>query len=1248
MDLLKLFFHRGHSVAKPHHRSRRHAGSRVRTCRFEQVEARQMLSATVAPLHVATTYFEDSNNFDEPNTLKGTGAPVADLFQVSFTGGAAGTELTQIRIDTDNTFFNTAAGGGGAYGDFPLTIVNHDGFQITGTSVANGGTQLVISLSGFTAGDKLVFSIDVDENGNLEANAVAEGAEFEGATLTASFVAPHMQNLTTSALVFYDRYDLSGTGLDGALPNDDYDNAAALAYVPTVCSPGPVYTAGASGSAQQMPLPITLSGAVFEDMNADNKQESGDAGIAGVQLVLYEFEGDYITTGRTATTDANGNYKFEGLLPGMYQIVEVQPDGYLSVGDTPGTVGGQTRGVVATVDILSSINLDGGEDSVHNDFAETRPASVSGYVYHDENNNGVFDDGETPLGGVTVALLDSSGNATGQTTTTDDWGYYSFDSLMPGRYGVAETQPDGYTDGLDVAGTAGGTAHNPGDLIDGIQLVSGQQGKEYDFGELLPVSVSGFVYVDANNNGVFDDGETPIGGVTLTLLDSSGTSTGLTTITDAAGFYLFDDLTPGTYGVAETQPTGYKDGLDAAGTAGGTAHNPGDLIDGIALASGQRGKEYDFGELLPAAIAGKVYVDVNANNAFDTGETLLSGVTVYLLDSSGNRLRSTVTDANGKYAFTDLTPGIYGVEEVQPASYLEGGDQVGTAGGTLDGYDKILSAHLDAGVSGQNYDFYEIIPAKISGYVFQDGQAIKLKQSDPDPDIPTLRDGKLTSDDTMLSGIVLELCDATGYPLTDANGQKITTTTDANGYYQFTGLRPGVYSIIEIQPTNYVPGVDSVGSNGGMLVNRYSAPDESILSTLAVSTSGAAIVQIPINPGDVAVQYNFSEVLVERTPDSPPGGPTPTPSPSPTPTPAPIPYSAEAPIARPYYSSPLTVTQPVLGGGGLPGGYTWHLSVIDAGQPRSDASAAEFTESDTGLYFDPVSWSGPAMDQCQFVLADANGVPIKTLRFGMSGAKPVAGDWDGSGVTKIGVFLDGLWFLDLNGNGVWDDKDLWIKLGKKGDQPVAGDWNGDDKTDIGIFGPAWIGDLQAVMAEPGLPDAQNPPPYKRPKNVPPDPTDAAIGWRTMKKGTAGRMRSDLIDHVFEYGRKGDIAVAGDWNGDGIYSIGVFRGGTWYLDMDGDGRFTDRDTVVEYGQPGDLPVVGDWTGDGISKVGVYRHGTFYLDTNNNHRVDAADKVFELGGPNDKPVAGDWTGDGVDKVGVYQDNVPAETPLQASRQ
>ncbi len=1039
MDLLRII-HRSHAVPQPHHRSRKRAASRTRLCRFEQIEARELLSVSVPTLNVGATYYQPHDGNDS----------IGSLLYISWNGGAANTQLTDLYIDTHkvtggtpqftvtnptdgDVFFHIAPSSvAGTMQGVPPTVVEWSGTVQPVITVSNDSTLLHIQFASqdFQSSGRLVLEVNVDImqswSGGV-ATRVVEGADFDGTSFEAVFAAPQYQTTTVDGF-FRNVYANPATTYGLNLPDDNYDNSSAIftTNMPPAAPPEPVFTAGVLASMEQTPLPITLSGTVFEDMNADNIQETGDPGIAGVTLTLNELNdsGNYVPTGSTATTDANGNYEFDGLLPGTYQVVETQPDGYLSVGDTPGTVNGQTRGVVTTVDILSSINLDGGDNSIQNDFAEIQPAGISG----------------------------------------------------------------------------------------------------------------------------------------------------------------------------------------------------------------------------------QVYVDLNGDGTLDPNDTLLPGVTIYLLDSSGNQLTSTTTDANGKYAFNGLTPGVYGVEEIQPAGYLEGGDQVGTAGGSLDGYDRILSAQLGVGVYGESYDFYEILPAKISGYVFQDGPAIVLNQNNPVPNIPSIRNGILTPDDTRLPGVTLQLCDATGYPLSDSNGNPITTTSDANGYYAFTGLRPGVYSIVEAQPSQYVPGIDTAGSKGGLVVDRYVTLDASILSTLAVDPSGAAIVQIPIKPGDAAVEYNFSEVLIERKPpDNPPVGPTPPSYPTPfLPPPAPLPFVPYEPAGLPFYSPPLTIMQPIFGGGGGPGGYTWHLSVIDAGQPRSDASGMDFAESASGLYFDPVSWTGPDLGQSQWILADQDGVPIKKLRFGMPGATPVTGDWDGSGVTKIGVFLDGLWFLDLNGNGVWDEKDLWIKLGKKGDQPVTGDWDGDGKTDIGIFGPAWIGDLKAVVADPGLPDALNPPSAKCPKNVPPDPADAAVGWRTMKKGNTGRMRSDVIDHVFEYGQKGDIAVTGDWTGDGVWKLGIFRKGTWYLDMDGNGRWSDADVMVEYGQEGDIPVVGDWTGDGISKLGVYRNGTFYLDTNNNHQLDANDKVIELGGAGDKPVVGDWTGDGTDKVGVYEDAAPAEAPLQAARQ
>ncbi len=706
-------------------------------------------------------------------------------------------------------------------------------------------------------------------------------------------------------------------------------------------------------------LPASISGYVYVDANNNGVMDTGELGIGGVKLTV-----ENVSTGETTETYTmpDGSWAVDGLTPGEYQVAEAQPAGYLDGLDAAGTVNNTVDGAAHNPgDLIDGITLASGQSGLNYDFGELLPASVSGYVYVDANNNGVFDPGETPIAGVTLTLLDASGKSTGLTAVTDSTGFYQFSNLAPGAYGVAEAQPAGYLDGLDAAGTVNnavdGTAHNPGDLIDGISLASGQSGLNYDFGELSPASVSGYVYVDANNNGTFDPGETPIAGVTLTLLDASGKSTGLTAVTDSNGFYQFSNLTPGAYGVAEAQPAGYLDGLDAAGTVNnavdGAAHNPGDLIDGIQLASGQSGLNYDFGELLPASISGYVYSDANNNGTFDPGEAPIAGAQLTLLDASGKSTGLTaVTDSNGFYQFSNLTPGTYGVSETQPAGYLDGLDTAGPIGGTAHNPgDLIDGIPLSSGTSAPDNDFGEIKPALISGYVFQDGPPIVVTQGET-PDIPKLRDGILTSDDTRLSGVVLELCDASGQPLLDSHGNTITAVTDASGYYEFDNLKPNVYSVVEMtQPANYLPGIDTVGTtNGvadGLAFNSYTYQSlgEGTLSMLsALNSSSIAIASITLDAGDKAVSYNFSHVLVQtQTQPTSPSSSYPTalpPIPPMPPMASPLagPFAAYQPMAHPYAMTPITLPG-LAGGSGEPDGFSWHLSVIDAGQPRRTARA---------------------------------------------------------------------------------------------------------------------------------------------------------------------------------------------------------------------------------------------------------------------------------------------------------------------
>jgi len=130
-----------------------------------------------------------------------------------------------------------------------------------------------------------------------------------------------------------------------------------------------------------------------------------------------------------------------------------------------------------------------------------------------------------------------------------------------------------------------------------------------------------------------------------------------------------------------------------------------------------------------------------------------------------------------------------------------------------------------------------------------------------------------------------------------------------------------------------------------------------------------------------------------------------------------------------------------------------------------------------------------------------------------------------------------------------------------------------------------------------------------------------------------------VDKVYQFGgAPGDVPVAGDWNGDGRTKIGVFRNGfLWILDTDGDGTFGAGDSVFAFGgDPGDIPMVGDWNSDGLSKAGLFRQGFLWvLDTNNSHAVDAGDDIFPFGGiAGDVPVVCDWQGNGRTNPGIFR--------------
>ncbi len=124
--------------------------------------------------------------------------------------------------------------------------------------------------------------------------------------------------------------------------------------------------------------------------------------------------------------------------------------------------------------------------------------------------------------------------------------------------------------------------------------------------------------------------------------------------------------------------------------------------------------------------------------------------------------------------------------------------------------------------------------------------------------------------------------------------------------------------------------------------------------------------------------------------------------------------------------------------------------------------------------------------------------------------------------------------------------------------------------------------------------------------------------------------SGFAENEFFYGQAGDQPLAGDWNGDGTDTIGIYRNGTFFLRNSNNSGFAD--IQFPFGAPGDIAIVGDWNGDGIDTVGIIRGNAVFL--RNTNTAGNADLQFNYGTETDIFIVGDWNGDGIDTIGAFR--------------
>ena len=755
----------------------------------------------------------------------------------------------------------------------------------------------------------------------------------------------------------------------------------------------------------------------------------------------------------------------------------------------------------------------------------------------------------------------------------------------------------------------------------------------------LPVVIGGSVVLDRDANGRQDVTDGRLSNVMLELFRSSideYVDTGLRAVTDAHGNFEFpasDLLTPGVYQLRQVQPHGYVSVAAAIGSVDGSTSGlavSSNVISEIDLtAPSASGRDFLFFETQSVSVSGRVLTEDHSSGVPEL--IGISGAEVDVL-RNGEVVASTTTNSIGDYSVDGVLPGEFEIIQRTPSGLFDGPEIVGTVNGKPSGFiidnDHFSGLQLSAGQSGRDFNFIELMPASLSGLVYQDGDAIIVDQ-DVFLDDVVCRDGQFTDDDTAIAGVTLMLWNEAGQLVT-------ATESGHDGSFTFVNLKPGDYSITELQPDGWLDGRERVGTAGGTIdhIQFKIAMTESEVRGIVDSDR---IDGISLNSNVDATGYHFSELLVIDQETKEPirwVGPPEFDNNLPTTV-----YEATVPVVeRLEFSPPLAQstlqnhqrdTRPVAipqnGSGNQIAAYTWHLSIVDGGFPRGVANVGNIMPIAVNTN---TVWDEYDLTVGEWTIGDAKGA----IDLGIEAGIPVTGDFNGDGISEVAVYRNGHWFVDLNGNGRWDEEDLWAELGAEGDLPVVGDWDGDGKDDIGVYGLQWQSDLLANAEEPGLPDPQNL--YRGVlKNVPPR-VGYSSGTRALQQSRGGEVREDVVDHVLRYGHGTDAPVVGDWNGDGISTVGVFRNGVWKLDTDGDGRISEADELVEFGAPGDVPVTGDFDGDGIDDIGVYRQGTWILDSDGDRHETAVDEVFHQGGANDIPVTGDFDGDGIDEIATYR--------------
>jgi probable HAF family extracellular repeat protein len=466
-------------------------------------------------------------------------------------------------------------------------------------------------------------------------------------------------------------------------------------------------------------LRSSISGMIFKDQSGDGVMSGSDAGVQSRLVQLIDPATGAVLASQAS--DGSGDFTFANVGPGSYRLREVLGSGWIQTTADPADF---------TVD-ASGANLTGFL------FGDFQLATITGQVFQNQNGNGTLNPGDTGLQGWTVQLLDPATGSVLATQTTDTSGNYTFSNLNLGSYRVREVTQTGWTQ----------TTTNPADFT---VITSGTSLGSVNFGNFLPVSLSGRVIDDQDGNGVQNGSEGGLQGWTIQLINPTTSAVITSQTSDMSGNYSFPNLGPGTYRLREVLQTGY-------------VHTSASPPDSTAM-SGTNVSGQNFADFKLVSVSGQLFQDLQGTGIYNGSDTGLSMWMVQLQNApSGTVVATQTTDSGGNFTFASIGPGMYRLRPIIQAGWSQ------TTTNPAD-----FTTSSGANVSGQTFGAFQL--ATISGQVFEDKNG----------------DGTLNGSDAGVAGWTIQLQNpATGVVLA-------STTSATDGTYTFTSPGLGSYRIREV------------------------------------------------------------------------------------------------------------------------------------------------------------------------------------------------------------------------------------------------------------------------------------------------------------------------------------------------------------------------------------------------------------------------------------------------------------------